>query len=233
MEDPMSYEIYRLISPSTKSYVGQVKIHAKKGDSFAKQKGLERRWMEHKSLAQRGKEGPSYDAIRHYGADSFKLEVLLYCHQREADMYETKMIEAYDSLVTGNGYNQAKGGQGFTPETFRLKALPKIPWKTKGERKREQDDELPKKIHFHKTIWGEGYHVTGRRDGKTFQRYYMSIHETMESKLQNAKAWQEHFERKGVPPEEEPTKPNTIPAKRQRMEDAELPYARHCKRPQQ
>ncbi|GAQ85083.1 hypothetical protein KFL_002190350 [Klebsormidium nitens] len=138
-------------------------------------------------------------------------------------MYETTMIEAYDSLVTGNGYNQAEGGQGFTPETFRLKALPKSPWKTKGEQKRVEDGDLPKNIHFHKTVWGEGYHATGRKDGKAYSRYYMSIHETIESKLERAKAWLEYFEREGVPPEEEPAKPPTIPAKRQRGEDAELP----------
>jgi hypothetical protein len=51
----------------------------------------------------------------------------------------------------------------------------------------------------------------------------MSIHETMESKLQKAKAWHECFEREGVPPEEEPAEPPTIPAKRKRAEDADLP----------
>ena len=51
----------------------------------------------------------------------------------------------------------------------------------------------------------------------------MSIHETMESKLQKAKAWQEYFEREGVPPEEEPAEPPTVPAKRKRAEDSELP----------
>jgi hypothetical protein len=97
MEDPMAYEIYRLICPSNRSYVGQAKVFVKR----QWRKGAERRWQEHKWLADRQKEGPLYDAIREHGADSFKLEVLLRCHQREADMYETTMIKAYDSLVTG------------------------------------------------------------------------------------------------------------------------------------
>lgn len=229
MDDPMAHEIYRLICPLGKSYVGQAKVHVKR----QKLKGAERRWREHQWLAIRKKEGPLYDAIREHGPDGFKLEVLLYCHQRDADMYETTMIEAYDSLVTGNGYNQAKGGQGFTEETFRLKALPKSPWKTKGERKRAEDSELPKNIRFHKTVWGEGYNVTGRKDGRTFQRYYMSINESMEAKLQKAKAWQEYFEREGMPPVEEPAKPPTVPAKRKRAEDSRLPrgiYSVHINR---
>jgi hypothetical protein len=229
MEDPMSYEIYRLIFPVNRSYIGQAKIHV----NTKRLKGAERRWREHQCLAIKGKEGPLYDVIREYGPENFNIEVLLYCHQREADMYETTIIEAYDSMVTGNGYNQTEGGQGFTAETFRLKALPKTPWKTKGERKRPEDGDLPKNIRFHKTVWGEGYHVGGRRNGKRFGRYYMSIHETMESKLQKAKAWQEYFEREGVPPEEEPPEPPTVPAKRRRAEDSELPrgiYSVHVKR---
>ena len=158
MEDPMAYEIYRLVSPVNR-YIGQAKSPREEDRSEREQNEDGRNsngWQ------PRQKDGPLYDAIREHGPDSFKLEVLLCCHQREADMYETKMIEAYDSLVTGNGYNKSKGGQGFTEETFRLKALPKTPWKTKGERKRPEDGELPKNIHFHKTVWGEGYHADGQ-----------------------------------------------------------------------
>jgi len=48
-------------------------------------------------------------AIRKYGWDNMKKEILFYCNDDELDMYETRFIEKLDTLAP-NGYNLTTGG---------------------------------------------------------------------------------------------------------------------------
>jgi hypothetical protein len=82
------YEIYRLISPSGKSYIGQAKYERKNRT----RKGGDRRWHEHQNDAKRGRKTALCNAIRKHGASSFKMEILLQCHQRDVDMHEKMMM---------------------------------------------------------------------------------------------------------------------------------------------
>jgi group I intron endonuclease len=49
-------------------------------------------------------------AIRKYGPDNFKVEVLIVCNKSLLNMYETKFISLYNTL-SPNGYNLTEGGE--------------------------------------------------------------------------------------------------------------------------
>ena len=86
--------IYRVISPSGKSYIGQTK------------RTFEKRMKEHLKC-------PGYcialeNAIKKYG-DKMEYEVLLEVNDNQLDFYEIRMIQIYDSLEP-QGYNIRTGG---------------------------------------------------------------------------------------------------------------------------
>ena len=88
--------IYKITSPSGKSYIGQT------------EKTLETRLNGHRSpgsnciLLKR--------AAAKYGWDNMKAEVLLYCNKEDLNEYERAMITAYDTMAP-NGYNCSSGGE--------------------------------------------------------------------------------------------------------------------------
>ena len=87
--------IYKLTSPSGKCYVGQsINIYAR----WAHHKREKRHW--HRKL---------FNAIRKYGFDSFKREILEECNADLLDEREKFWIEYYDSCISG--YNCDSGGQ--------------------------------------------------------------------------------------------------------------------------
>lgn len=92
--------IYKLTSPSGKSYIGQTIRSI--GDRF----------KQHVNRARLDdKLGCTYlnAAIKKYGFDNFKHEILLEINNKLLDEYEIKFIDAYNTLEP-NGYNLTKGG---------------------------------------------------------------------------------------------------------------------------
>lgn len=90
-----NYRIYKLTSPSGKSYVGQTKIEP------------EKRWLRGKGYRT---SSAIYNAIKKYGWDNFNKEILLENLTREeANFYEEKYINEMNTL-SPNGYNLQKGG---------------------------------------------------------------------------------------------------------------------------
>lgn len=105
--------IYKLTSPSGKSYIGQTKFK------------FNARWVNHKSDFRLNKFSCPilHRAIKKYGHTSFKTEVLLECDENMLNIYEIKMIRAYNTLHP-NGYNMAKGGyNGMTVASNAKRAL--------------------------------------------------------------------------------------------------------------
>ena len=97
--------VYKITNTlNNKAYVGQ------------SQYSLNERWSKHKSDAKRSdKNTHFYKAIRKYGTDCWKLEVLEEVENvkllNEAEM---KWIEYYDTFNRDKGYNSTKGGEnGF------------------------------------------------------------------------------------------------------------------------
>jgi len=88
--------IYKLTSPSGKGYIGQtvgtlvdrLKNHNKKSSTC--------------KLIKR--------AINKYGFDTFKVETLLRCEEKDLDLYEQNMISVWNTLAP-YGYNCTSGGE--------------------------------------------------------------------------------------------------------------------------
>lgn len=95
--------IYKLTSPSGKSYIGKTKR------TFAY------RIKRHLQRAKADDEKPQCKALnaalRQYGFDNFKVEILVECNESQLNYYEIKFIEAYNTLAP-NGYNLTTGGEG-------------------------------------------------------------------------------------------------------------------------
>lgn len=105
--------IYKLTSPSGKSYIGQTK------------QPFNRRWNSHTRSARiRSNHCIALErAIRKYGPDNFKKEILLECDDSMLNHFEEKMVKAYGSNIHELGYNLTSGGdhgQTFNKST-RLK----------------------------------------------------------------------------------------------------------------
>ena len=93
--------IYKVTSPSGKSYVGQTTTT------------FEKRWRDHKYDAL----DPNKNrcrllniAIRKYGIKSFTNEILIECQTEELNDYELKLIKEHNTLVP-SGYNLKIGGE--------------------------------------------------------------------------------------------------------------------------
>ena len=92
--------LYKLTSPSGKSYIGITTMRLK-----------ERMWR-HKKDANKGVNRPICDAIRKHGFDSFTLTVLSESNDRsELLLLEIEAIKQHNTLHP-NGYNYTAGGDG-------------------------------------------------------------------------------------------------------------------------
>lgn len=89
------YKITNLVN--SKEYYGQTTQHVK-------------RWSRHKANARDGIDGPLYNAIRLYGIDKFKFEIVYSADSLdELNKIEEKMISDHNTCCP-NGYNIKKGG---------------------------------------------------------------------------------------------------------------------------
>ena len=89
--------IYKLTFPSGKLYIGQTK-------------NLEKRIKRHIRASRENINRPLYDAIRHYGENSFSVDVLEECTIQNVDEREVYYIKTFDTQVK-NGYNLDGGGR--------------------------------------------------------------------------------------------------------------------------
>lgn len=94
--------IYKITNNITnKCYIGETK-----------QSNIEVRWKQHKNTIKNGVGCPALqDAVKKYGIDNFKFEILLICFDEDRYKYEIEYIKKYNSKVP-NGYNILDGGPG-------------------------------------------------------------------------------------------------------------------------
>ena len=94
--------IYKITNTITnKCYIGETK-----------QSNIEVRWKQHKNTIKNGIGCPALkDAVKKYGIDNFKFEILLICFDEDRYKYEIEYIKKYNSKVP-NGYNILDGGPG-------------------------------------------------------------------------------------------------------------------------
>jgi group I intron endonuclease len=93
------YKITNIIS--NKCYIGETKEDTP-----------EKRWQGHIQSIKRNAGCPALkDAIKKYGIEKFKFEVLIICFDEDRFIYEKEYIKKYNSQVP-NGYNILPGGEG-------------------------------------------------------------------------------------------------------------------------
>ena len=94
--------IYKITNMITnKCYIGETK----KTNPYI-------RWNEHKKTINKCVGCPALqDAVKKYGIDQFKFEILIICFDEDRFKYEIEYIQKYNSMVP-NGYNLTKGGEG-------------------------------------------------------------------------------------------------------------------------
>jgi group I intron endonuclease len=183
-------DIYLLISPSGKKYVGQAVSVLPCG----KKHGHIKRWKQHIYEAKTYKEcSVALDnAIRKYGHDNFQLELLKTCLIEELDYWENHYILEHNTLHP-NGYNLTTGKSNSrqslsTIEKRRASMIGKNKGKVliKRERKREEDQELPKYIRYYTDRDGEkeGYRVSNHPVLK--EKAFLGKKQTLQEKLQRA-----------------------------------------------
>lgn len=100
--------IYRLTFPNNKIYIGLTMFN------------IEKRFNEHCRDANNGSECPIHNAIRKYGKDNIKKEIIDSAEtMEELKKLEIKHISICNSLViNGKGYNQTIGGDGTNGYKF-------------------------------------------------------------------------------------------------------------------
>jgi len=97
------YYIYKVTCiPSNKCYIGQTKKLKNKNDKPYNY-GLTGRWCDHVSSSKRV-DTPLAQAIREYGPDNFKIELLEKVLEYKADEREAYWIETLNTVIP-NGYN--------------------------------------------------------------------------------------------------------------------------------
>jgi hypothetical protein len=124
--------IYIFTFPHGKQYVGFTK------DPY-------QRFKEHKSAAKRGKNYPLYCAIRKYGWENVKKEVVMSHPDAEwvKTTWEPAFIKVLDTQATG--YNLTAGGEGVldpSPEVRRKMGDPKRGKPAWNRGKKMTDDQL-------------------------------------------------------------------------------------------
>ena len=170
-----------------KQYIGQTST------------SLKCRQAQHVRLANNPKHhshGYFQRALAKYGPDAFAWETLCEAEQSELNELEELTIEMYQTLMP-RGYNMTTGGD--------------CPIKAAAGRRKSCNEELPKYI----SRTDSGYIVSHYQTGK--RTTFASKQQTMEQKLECAKAWLAEVERGKI------MTPRKFGPCRNRVEDAHLP----------
>lgn len=190
--------IYKITSPSNKSYIGQV-VEFEKNGNF---KGIKGRWLQH-CRSSKSKKGCVYlnNAINKYKAENFRILKLMKCNLQVIDLFEQLFIKTHNTL-SPNGYNLQTGGTFTThsKETCKkrsnsLKKLLTDPikrkiWseakkgkkqKNKRKCKKKINQNLPKYIYYRESKCGKynGYVVEHPNGTKRFGKKKFTLEENL------------------------------------------------------
>lgn len=162
MSDQIGY-IYKITSPSGKSYIGQTIQEPCKRFSKHRTKAL--------NPSDNNKCRALSNAIRKYGWDSLTTEIIDSCYEWNLDFLEREYIEIYNSFYP-NGYNLTKGGRGGSntlSEEVRKHMSEVATFKSKRIYKRKDPkDELPRCIQKWKNSYRVEMVVNHKRIHRTF-----------------------------------------------------------------
>jgi group I intron endonuclease len=127
--------IYRITNTQNNTqYVGQTLSHRKNHNKY-RPFGYIGRFNDHisEAICNTKKKQCTYlnNAIRHYGKDSFTVELILTCPKEDLDKYEEQYIKEYNTLYPA-GYNLTKGGKVFTTSPMENSTPKEAPAKRGG-----------------------------------------------------------------------------------------------------
>lgn len=200
--------IYKLTCrTSGKAYVGQTKHTTRY------------RWHQHVWEAKHPEANQSRklnNAILKYGPDDFIVEDIWTCTEDELDLWEEFFIEEHKTFE--NGLNLTKGGKNkqiVSDETREKlsKALKGKPKNVKDNRKRVEDNGLPKYLKHYIDAKCEGYKVSDHpnlkkidenasvsftRSDQTMQEKFMQAMEVLDALNNDTYVYEKKREPKGV-----------------------------------
>lgn len=206
--------IYKITSPSQKSYIGKTTEYSKKGYI----RGIESRWKEHVCSARSKKPSCPYlaRAIQKYGSENFKITQLMKTTLEQLDLFEELYIKVHNTLAP-HGYNLQTGGT-FTkqseitrkklsdamkkllenPEKRKIWSQAKLGIRQKEKRKckKKWNQNLPKYIYYRESHGGkyQRYVVEHPNGTKSFGKKENSL----EKNLVLAKEYLASIDRTGI-----------------------------------
>ena len=125
-----------------------------------------------------------YNAIRKYGKESFKLEILLECNLESANMFEIQMIKIYGSTNRKFGYNISSGGDGRSIVNVKEETRKKI-----SSRNIDENEFLNIIPYVDKNNQHIGYKVRRREKGIQIQKMFANKKFTLQENLKKAKEY--------------------------------------------
>ena len=78
---------------------------------IGKTKRPEKRWREH-FYRKKSVNYAIHNAIKKYGKDNFRFEIIAETTKEEVDDLEIKLIAEHKTFITEHGYNETRGGDG-------------------------------------------------------------------------------------------------------------------------
>ena len=201
-------EIYMIISPNGKKYIGQCICYYKTKQNKIVKKGLEKRWTSHIWYAKKFKNTILAKNILKYGEKNFRIKTLLICDIKQLNYFEYKYIRQYNTLkpnglnmVNGGGVHSGEGNPNYgkkTSEEAKQKMREKLTGRKLPEsvrdnmrkaaenkiQPRRKHNDLPKYIYHVVNSKLEGYEV--RHYPNKPNRKFASMKLKMEEKLELA-----------------------------------------------
>jgi hypothetical protein len=179
----MKFLVYKITNTeNNKFYIGKTKEYYK--DKYF---GIEGRLNNHLTCAftkSKFNDCPRlYNAIRKYGKDKFKIELVEETTEELIDSREIHYINTYNSTNDKNGYNIALGGGGRSVVNVDDDIRNKI------SKALTKNGELNIKPYLNKNDTHIGYFARRRENGKVFQKYFTSKKFTLEENLAKATEW--------------------------------------------
>lgn len=183
----MKFLVYKITNTiNNKIYIGKTKEYYK--DKYF---GIEGRLNNHLTCAftkSKYNDCPRlYNAIRKYGKEKFKIELLEETIEENINSREIYYIKTLNSTDDSVGYNIALGGGGRSVVDVNDDIRHKI---SKAQTK---SGELNIKPHLNDNEFHVGYFARRRENGKVFQKYFTSQKFSLEENLAKAKEWIENI----------------------------------------
>lgn len=207
-------EIYMLIAPNGKKYIGQTRCYGIKNSKLFK-RGLQSRWRAHKWYAKTKRNTLLSHSINKYGAHNFIVKTILICDEKQMNYFETKYIRQYNTMVpdglnmvTGGGVHHGEGNPMFgkthseeTRQKIRETQVGKIlpdsqkasmskahtENMTKGKLPPRRTHDLPKYIYHVTSKDKDGYEI--RHHPTLKQKQFVAKILSMEDKLKQAEEY--------------------------------------------